>query len=475
MALTSHKVLKSLLGAWALAACSPEETAAVEAHLTDCATCADEAVRLREAVALLHPEDNLDLDPRLRSRVLASCLGRRPARVPVPAWAAPYDAETARLDALLHDIGEAEWQAPVRLRWFDGERPVGRDTTVAAVIGHLTAVDGLVARTLGLPDPLGDPTGSSPAERTEALWATRSETPPGVVRDEWREQGRALIRGASFAEDELADLAVAYGPAALPVRDAFLDRAFECWIHAEDIAEAVDYPYHPPSPSHLHELVGLAARMLPEAIAARRRAGLAPPAHVLAVAGAPGRSLHLEVEGSGGGHCASLSTPRPPRPSRARRSPTWPWTPWSSAAWQPGTSIRRTRRRASRETAGRSWTRCTRRLRCRGCERQIHVFGCGPHRGCGPQPLVSDPRQRAVSHPNFCARTVRTKGGYLCAVHLQCSCAASLPHRAPPPKGLTHMPGRSRTAGEQSGPSEHSLLPEAGEQQGRRSGCCHLP
>ncbi|MGW4006681.1 zf-HC2 domain-containing protein, partial [Streptomyces nigra] len=50
-----HRVLKSLLGAWALAACSPEETAAVEEHLGDCGGCADEALRLREAVGLLHP------------------------------------------------------------------------------------------------------------------------------------------------------------------------------------------------------------------------------------------------------------------------------------------------------------------------------------------------------------------------------------------------------------------------------------
>lgn len=74
----SHKVLKSLLGAWALSACSPEETEAVEDHLTDCAPCADEALRLRDAVALLHTERNLDLDPLLRSRVLQGCLGRRP-------------------------------------------------------------------------------------------------------------------------------------------------------------------------------------------------------------------------------------------------------------------------------------------------------------------------------------------------------------------------------------------------------------
>ncbi|MEW2030430.1 maleylpyruvate isomerase N-terminal domain-containing protein [Streptomyces roseifaciens] len=285
----SHKVLKSLLGAWALAACSPEETAAVEAHLTDCATCADEAVRLREAVALLHPEDNLDLDPRLRSRVLASCLGRRPARVPLPSWVAPYDAETARLDALLRDFGEAEWQAPVRLQWFDGSRAVERDMTVAAVIAHLTAADGRVATALGFPEP--------PEEAAEAATG-----PPGAVRAEWRRQGHALIRSASFADGGAAELPVLDGRFTLPLRDAFLDRAFECWIHAEDIAEAVDYPYRPPSPGHLHDLVDLTARMLPSVIADRRRAGLAPPPRTLAAAGAPGRTLHLEVEGSGGGH-----------------------------------------------------------------------------------------------------------------------------------------------------------------------------
>ncbi|MGW8729060.1 zf-HC2 domain-containing protein, partial [Streptomyces sp. NPDC055808] len=144
----SHTVLKSLLGAWALAACSTEETDAVEAHLTECAPCADEALRLRDAVGLLHTERSLDLDPMLRARVLENCLGRRPARIPVPAWAAPYDAEAARLDALLNDFGDAEWHAPVRLKWFEEERQTARRTTVAGVIGHLMAVDALVATAL---------------------------------------------------------------------------------------------------------------------------------------------------------------------------------------------------------------------------------------------------------------------------------------------------------------------------------------
>lgn len=305
-----HRVLMSLLGAWALAACSPEETAAVEEHLGDCGACAEEALRLRDAVGLLHPPESLDLDPGLRTRVLDTCLERRRPRIPVPGWAAPYDAETARLDALLQDIGDAEWHAPVRLRWFDGQAPATRRTTVAGVLTHLRCVDGLVAAALGLEDPLAETstdkeaTTGSPTGRTEAYWNAARVPPTRAVRGPWREQSHAVVRTAAFAGGSSGELAVSYGDFTLPLRDALLDRAFECWVHADDIAEAVDYPYEPPAPRHLHGMIDLAARMLPLSLAARRRAGLAEPAprgrHLVA-AGAPGRSLRLEIEGLGGG------------------------------------------------------------------------------------------------------------------------------------------------------------------------------
>jgi hypothetical protein len=297
-----HRVLKSLLGAWALSACSPEESAAVEDHLGGCAPCAEEALRLRDAVGLLHADRDLDLDPLLRFGVLENCLGRRPARIPVPAWATPYDAETARLDALLRDIGDAEWHAPVPLKWFEGERQVSRKTTVAGVIGHLMTVDGLVAGALGLEDPLGPNAPRLPTQRTEAFWGSAGLPATRTVREPWRDQSHTLIRTVSFAGRGVAELSVSYGDFALPLRDSLLDRALECWMHAGDIADAVDYPYEPPSGSHLHGMIDLAARLLPAALADRRRAGLAGPARHLVTPGAPGRSLHLEVEGSGGGN-----------------------------------------------------------------------------------------------------------------------------------------------------------------------------
>ncbi|WP_405480355.1 zf-HC2 domain-containing protein [Streptomyces sp. NBC_00009] len=309
-----HRVLKSLLGAWALAACSAEESVAVEEHLGGCGPCAEEALRLRDAVGLLHSEErSLDLDPMLRSRVLEGCLTRRPPRIPVPEWATPYDAETARLDALLQDIGDSEWHAPVRLRWYEGDDRVSRKTTVAGVLTHLMSVDGLVAVALGLDDPLfgvAPEERRTPESRTETFWKASHFPPTRAVRGPWREQSHAVVRTVSFAADPSGSagrtrtsgqLAVPYGDFTLPLRDSMLDRAFECWVHAEDIAEAVDYPYEPPSPRHLNRMIDLAARLLPDSLAGRRRAGLAAPARGLVAAGAPGRTLRLEVEGAGGG------------------------------------------------------------------------------------------------------------------------------------------------------------------------------
>ncbi|MCP9958518.1 maleylpyruvate isomerase N-terminal domain-containing protein [Streptomyces sudanensis] len=309
-----HETLRSLLGAWALAACSAEESAAVGAHLAQCAPCADEALRLRDAVGLLHGERDLDLDPALRTRVLENCLVRRPARVPVPCWAGPYDAETARLDALLRDIGREEWRAPVRLGWFEEGRRPDRRTDVTGVIGHLFAVDGLVAAALGLGDPVepvlaGRPP-HGPVERTEVLWrALARDGEERCVRAPWRDQAHALVRAVSSAGSGAAELPVPYGPSSLSLRDALVERAFECWVHAEDIASAVDYPYEPPSGAHLREMVGLAVRLLPAALS-RRRAGSAQPARETAGAGARGRALRLEVEGAGGGRWHVALDPR---------------------------------------------------------------------------------------------------------------------------------------------------------------------
>lgn len=164
------------------------------------------------------------------------------------------------------------------------------------------AVDGLLSAALGLDDPLGGGEAPlDPTERTERYWSSTHRPPTRAVREPWRAQSHELIRTASFAGRNVAEASVSYGAFALPLQDAALDRAFECWVHGGDIADAVDYPYEAPSAAHLHRMIDLAARLLPAAIAGRRRSGLAGPAKDLVTAGAPGRSVHLEIEGHGGG------------------------------------------------------------------------------------------------------------------------------------------------------------------------------
>lgn len=356
-------MLTSLLGAWALAACSAEETAAVEAHLGVCGTCADEARRLREAVGLLQRPDSLDLDPGLRTRVLERCLERRPPRIPVPDWALSYDAETARLDALLQDFGDAEWHAPVRLRWFGDEGASNRRTTVAGVIAHLLAVDGLVAAALGLDDPLeegGTPT--APQERTERYWRNAHFPPTRSVRGPWREQTHALVRTVSFTQGT-GLLGVSYGGFELPLRDALVDRAFECWVHAEDIADAVDYPYEPPAPRHLHGMIDLAVRMLPGALAQRRQAGLAAPggdSRHLVAAGRPGAVSAWRSRGGAAATGWCRWTHRRRWAPRSTRWRTWRWTTWSSAGWRRDTCPRGRLRRGRWGIRGPSGTCCRR-------------------------------------------------------------------------------------------------------------------
>ncbi|BFV57745.1 zf-HC2 domain-containing protein [Kitasatospora sp. CMC57] len=298
-----HEAYRSLLGAWALDACPRREAAELAQHLAGCPDCAEEATRLRNAAGRLSPDEPLDPSSSLRRQVLDWCLARRPAQLPVPDWAAPYATETAKLDALLRDLGHEEWQEVAELPWYGGVqrwRP-------AEVLGHLTAVDGYLAPGLGLPDPVpgtattaparvpaqhGVPVEGSPAagvlERTIRLLAAQTGQDPGTVRAQWRRQGHALVRSAALRPRGGA--AVDFGFARLPLRDAFVDRAFECWVHGDDIARAVDYPYPPPLPRHLRLMVDLAVRMLPVALAAAR-----------SPAAGPGRVLRLVIEGPASG------------------------------------------------------------------------------------------------------------------------------------------------------------------------------
>ncbi|MFF5080618.1 maleylpyruvate isomerase family mycothiol-dependent enzyme [Actinoplanes sp. NPDC000266] len=259
--------IHSLVAAWALNACPPAEAALVEAHLPTCPHCAREARRLVEAVAGLA---GADLWPPAGSlaRTRSAARRRRPPATPAPAYVAPYAAQVAALDLLLSDLTAADW----------GRTAAYGELSVHDLVAHLASTDGLIAGVLGLPvEPLGD----DPATRTAAVLRRERGRPVELTRRAWRAQADAMCRSVP-ANPPLGVATTALGPP-LCLPDALTARAYETWIHREDIAAATGRRTPPPLPGHVRPMAELAVRFLPRVMSRR------------------GRHVRLELTGEGGG------------------------------------------------------------------------------------------------------------------------------------------------------------------------------
>ena len=270
-----HETVVALLGAWALDACSSAEEELVEIHLSTCPACAREARELREAAAGL---SGAYLRPPAGSlaRLLAAAQSRRRPATAAPAYAAPYAAQVAALDLLLSDLAPEDWQRTVA----HGE------LTVRDMLAHLAATDGLVAAGLGLPvQPPVEP-GVKLAARTATVLRFERGRPAEQIRRSWRAQADAVCRSLMGHPSPGTETVSLGRP--LPLPDALAARAFETWIHREDIAAATRRPAVAPLPEHVHPLADLAARVLPRVLSRR----IAPPHD---------RYVQLHLTGAGGG------------------------------------------------------------------------------------------------------------------------------------------------------------------------------
>src|SRR5262249_7741764 len=214
--------------------------------------------------------------PELRSRVLAAALARRPAGYPapeaLPPAVTPYAAEVDKLEALLREVTEAQWRQPVAVA----------GTTVHGLVEHLTANDAALADALGLKVP----------DSGEVPDSGRNGPPHPV----WRARAQALLRHALTGSLETG--VVLFG-LPLSAGNAYLARAFETWIHADDIRGALGRQPRPPAPEHLAPLADLHVRLLPTALAVSGRAR-------------PGRSASVRLTGPGGSTWRIPMWPRAP-------------------------------------------------------------------------------------------------------------------------------------------------------------------
>ena len=264
---------EDLLGAFALDACSPAESATVAAHTVGCPSCTTELDRF---ATVLHGIGVLHAAPppgALRGRVLAAAEAARPAAP--AATGALLDAFTIQVAAfggLLSTLTDEEWYLPS-----------GPYRTVHDLVSHLADSDELVAADIGV---------------APVAASGRRVRPTQIATRRWRHQTDRMIRTIAGAGPRLLERPVPLAGAPgvrRPLVQAITQRAFETWIHAEDIRGTLRLPAETPPPEHIDRIVRFGLALLPGAMDAAGR-------------GQPGW-VRLRLTGAGGStHAVSLSS-----------------------------------------------------------------------------------------------------------------------------------------------------------------------
>ncbi|MFJ3668688.1 maleylpyruvate isomerase family mycothiol-dependent enzyme [Streptomyces sp. NPDC090106] len=281
-----HEDVRELLAAWAFGALEPAERRTVPAHLATCESCASEAERLRATVRLLDgPAVPANGTRRPAADILAGALRARPAAPRVAAHAAPYAAAVAGLRALLPEAA-GRWATPVVHDW-----------DVHATVAHLLAADEHLARLLGLaprvpPSAIPDGTDWTDAwdRRTADVIAHEHARSPDRTVAAWSAQAGEMLAAPEAHDPERAGRAVLLMGVRLPVADHYVVRAFETWVHTDDIGRALGLAVPPPPERHVGQLVRLAVRILGLAL------GPAAPPVLLSVTGCEAWVLGSDAE-----------------------------------------------------------------------------------------------------------------------------------------------------------------------------------
>ena len=266
-----HAAVTGLLAAWALDACSVQESAMVEDHLAGCPSCAADADRLGRVAAGLATMAAVPPPARLRDAVLAAAVASRPAAGEEASTG--YATWVERLDTLLASLTPAQWR----------ERVV-HDWTVQDLLAHLTATDELLVAQLGpgvteTPEEPAELDGTLSAGRSAAAIGEHRGRPPERTRAAWRAQADRLLRDARSTTPGTLDRQVRLTDPRLPrqpLRTALVQRLFETWIHTDDVGTLLGRPPAPPSERQVALIVGFGVRLLPAAL---RLVGAARPPH----------------------------------------------------------------------------------------------------------------------------------------------------------------------------------------------------
>ncbi len=233
-----------LVGAYALDACSPEETAAIEAYVETHPAAAFEVERLRTAAIWMAAADARTPPAPMRSGLLERA---RMVRSTTAASAlVAYREEAARLGAMLASLSEA-----------DCDRVTHNGLTVRELVLHLGVAERTLAAELLEPSvSTWDDGFMRELTTTELANNQHSSLAEAVAR--WNAAVEEVIRIAPHATRRVAGRSVT---------DALLIRAFESWTHLDDVRQVLDETESVPSVTTLQAMVDFSVRSAPWALA----------------------------------------------------------------------------------------------------------------------------------------------------------------------------------------------------------------
>jgi uncharacterized protein (TIGR03083 family) len=262
--------VEELLGAYALDACDPDEVLAIESVLARRPDLAREAERLSRAATWIGATEASEPPRDLGEHVLTAARSRRRGRADpvVDLYLAAAERFDAAVDALPVDAHGAI---------------TTNGLSAHDLVVHLAAQESLLAQNLGVPT-LPDTVATDIIERTHAILPRFAD---GGLAD-----ARALLHDSvdanrAWAVEHAGEVAPWRG-LGLSRDDALVVRAFEAWIHTDDLRRVMGLPQSPPPAPELAIMSEFASRVLPLAldVAGRSR---------------DGKTARLVLTGEGGG------------------------------------------------------------------------------------------------------------------------------------------------------------------------------
>ena len=273
--------VEELLGAYALDACEPDEISAIEAVLARRPDLASEAARLSRAATWIGAAEALDPPTALRTNVMGTARTRRASQRADPAIDL-YRTQSGRFEEAVDLVADTS----LDLTTTNG-------LSARDLVAHEAAQESLLAQAVG-ESPIPEVVETNINARTAAFVEHLDGRSLEDALDLWRASVDANCAWANGPAENTAS----WRGFELDRNDAIVLRAFETWIHTDDLRRLAGLPSQAPDASHLALMSDLAGRTLSMALGLVQRTREDKTAR-LVLTGAGGGEWLVAMDGSG--------------------------------------------------------------------------------------------------------------------------------------------------------------------------------